>query len=216
MVNFCSAIFINLNRFSEPEPQPGQFFAKRVRHNNVIGPWKRCIILNSDEKRCTIRYDDNGKQKDIPKFDIARNKIPSHNDIKTIGTRVIARHRNSYLPYTFKQNQRINLLAGRNDEFFPGIIARAYGADNKYCVFFDDGVVQLVERQHIRCVEENTFEHGMCLSFACECACHLHMPKRNQIFVLQLIGMHDPISNSMYRKYNMRSSPSTSLSLWLS
>lgn len=110
-----------------------------MRHNNIIAPWQPCDKLNSDEKKCTIRYAADGKEKVISTFDIARNIIPLQDDIKTIGTRVIAKHRKPYLPYVMNQSKRINLIASRNDEFYPGIIAREYSADDKYCgiiVFF--------------------------------------------------------------------------------
>lgn len=155
---------ISCNCFVEPEQSQGPFYAKRVRHNNVIGPWKPCIKLKSDERKCKIRYIDDDKVKEIWKSDIASDDIPSHEDIEKLGTRIIAKHRKAYLPYTLDTNKkRVNLIGSRNHEFYSGIIARAYD-DNKYCVFFDDGVVQMVERQHIRRVEENTFERGMCVS----------------------------------------------------
>lgn len=136
-----------------------------MRHNNIIAPWQPCIKLNSDDDKCTIRYVADGKEKVISTFDIASNNIPLHDDLKTIGTRVIAKHRKPYLPYAMNQGKRINLIASQNDEFYPGIIAREFSADDKYCVFFDDGVVQMVDRQHIRCVEDNTIDHGICVAF---------------------------------------------------
>lgn len=139
-----------------------------MRHNNIIAPWQPCEKLNSDGKKCTIRYVSDGKMKEMGTFDIAINAVPLHDDIKALGTRVIARHRKPYLPYEIRENKRITLIASRNDEFYPGIIARDYSPDDKYCVFFDDGVVQIVEREHIRRVEDNTFDHGA-LSLNSEC-----------------------------------------------
>lgn len=143
------------------ERHTGPFYAKRARHNNIIAPWQSCTKLHSYGNTWTVRYVTDGKQKEIPAFEIAGNVVPSHDDIKKIGTRVIARHREPYLPYEMQQNKRITLIASRNDEFYSGIIAREYSADDKYCVFFDDGVVQMVEREHIRRVVDNTFDHGM-------------------------------------------------------
>lgn len=141
------------------------FYAKRVQHNNIIAAWRPCTKLNSNGKTCTVQFASDGKQKEIEEFEIASNVVPSHDDIKKLGTRVIARNRKPFLPYEMKEDVKSTLMASQNDEFYPGIIAREFSADGKYCVFFDDGIVQVVEREHIRRVEDNTFDHGMCLGF---------------------------------------------------
>lgn len=160
----------------ETAGQSSPFYAKRARHNNIIAPWQPCIKLKTTEesseesntdKKCMIRFVADGKEKKIFTFDIASNNVPSHDDIKKVGTRIIAKHRKPYLPYTMNQDKRINLIASRNDEFYPGIIAREYSAEDKYCIFFDDGVVQMVKRQYIRCVEDNTIDHGMRFTLEC-------------------------------------------------
>lgn len=144
------------------------FYAKRVRHNNIIAPWQRCIKSDSDGEKCTIKYVADGKRKRLSPYEIAKSVVPLHDEIRTIGTRVIARNRKPYLPCEIDKNKEVTLISSQNDDFYPGIIARDYSADDKYCVFFDDGVVGIIERQHIRCVEENTFEHGMCVG-VCVC-----------------------------------------------
>lgn len=64
------------------------------------------------------------------------------------------------LPYTKNdRNEKVPLIASGEGQFYPGIIARAF--DDRYCVFFDDGVVQFVQREQIRRVEGNSqYDHG--------------------------------------------------------
>lgn len=154
-IDFFIAIVIETG-----QRQPIPFFAKRVRHNNVIAPWQPCTKLNSDGKKCMVKYSSDGKEKEIATFDIASNSIPLHVDIKKLGTRVIAKRSQTYLPHAIKDNKRIYLIDSREKEFYPGIIAREYGEADEYCVFFDDGVVQMVKRENIRRVEDNTIEQG--------------------------------------------------------
>lgn len=68
------------------------FYAKRSRHNNIIPPWKPCSLLQSDGTKCTVKYNDDGKEKEVTTFEIARDIIPLPDDIKTVGTRIIARY----------------------------------------------------------------------------------------------------------------------------
>lgn len=158
-------MILNLQNVLHVEVQrlPSPFYAKRVRHNNIIAPWQPCKKLSSNGQTCTVQYAADGKRKEISTCEIARNVVPSHDAIKKVGTRVIARHRAPFLPYEMNQGMKSPLIASRDDEFYPGIIAREFSAGTKYCVFFDDGVVQVVEREHIRRVEDNTFDHGKCL-----------------------------------------------------
>lgn len=55
--------------------QTSPFYAKRVRHNNIVAPWQPCIKLESGEKKCTIRYVSDGREKEIGAFEIACNKV---------------------------------------------------------------------------------------------------------------------------------------------
>lgn len=52
------------------------------------------------------------------------------------------------------------MFSNQEHEFYPGIIAREF--QDEYCVFFDDGIVQWMARNKIRCVDGNDeYNHGM-------------------------------------------------------
>lgn len=98
---------------------------------------------------------------DVAEYDLAKDEIPAFEELDKLGTRVIAKRRKEFLPYTLNErNERVNLFSDRDNAFFPGIIARDFGND-EYCIFFDDGVVCYVIRSNIRLVLGNdTHKHG--------------------------------------------------------
>lgn len=142
------------------------FYAKRTKHNNVIGPWQPCDLVrrvnnqNENGDRFVIKFDADGKELEVPDYEMASGIEPEPDDLKKIGTRVIANRRTADLPYIIDaRNEKINLFSNQEHEFYPGIIARE--GNNEYCVFFDDGIVQWVVRNKIRHVEgTDEYNHG--------------------------------------------------------
>lgn len=61
------------------------------------------------------------------------------------------------LPYTFDAVtcKQISLYAGEDHEPYPGIIANISESEEYYMVFFDDGHVQKIHYNDIRCVIGN-------------------------------------------------------------
>lgn len=142
------------------------YYAKRVKRDNVIGPWQPCELLElsdtnvNNSKVCIVRFFQDHTKMDVPEYEMAARKIPMPIEIITVGTRIIARRRSDSLPYVIDEsNEKVHLLYSNQTHFYPGIIAGIY--DQKFMVFFDDGVVQLTKIKYIRRVLGNfTFNYG--------------------------------------------------------
>ncbi|XP_031638664.1 histone-lysine N-methyltransferase met-2-like [Contarinia nasturtii] len=142
------------------------FYARRARRDNVIGPWQPCEMLKmvenvdkSNEKLFIVRYYRDLHKKDVPEYELASRKIPKPVELP-IGTRIIARRRSDILPYLIDESgQKILTLYSTDTQYYPAIVASFY--DQRFMVFFDDGVVQLTKLKYIRRVLGNTrFDHA--------------------------------------------------------
>ncbi|XP_055311987.1 histone-lysine N-methyltransferase SETDB1-B-like [Sitodiplosis mosellana] len=136
------------------------YYAKRSNRDNVIGAWQPCElqgkIENIDDPNASsyivkfIRYP---QKKNVLEYELAGRHWPRGTEL-TFGTRVVARRCLERLPYRIdKSGEKIFLLYSKNSDFYAGVIAGF--DDSRVLVFFDDGIVQLVEHKDIRRVIGN-------------------------------------------------------------
>lgn len=118
------------------------------------------IIGNNNDHVVQFR---DGTKKDVASYELAIGVVPFPSGLEK-GTRVIAPRCSEELPYKLDDSgQRIGLYidSGNSAELYPGILA-GYSDNDRYMVFFDDGMVQHVERKKIRRVLGNDgYQHGV-------------------------------------------------------
>lgn len=134
----------------------------------MVAPWHACQLVeeieridNGNEKSFIVQFFNDNQRKDVAEYEMASQTTPKHDDLKKIGTRIIARRRAEEMPYRIDDSeQKIQLFASNDSEYYPGIIAG--GVENRYMIFFDDGIVQLIKRKQIRRVlGDDRHNHGM-------------------------------------------------------
>lgn len=144
------------------------YFGKQSKRDNVVGAWQICKLMKKieqtdidNDKPYIVQFIHTAAIKQVAEYELAALGIPTYDDLKELGTRVIARRRTEDMPYRLDEsNRKIQLFDSNDQDFYPGIISCL--SESRYLIFFDDGIVQFIKPKYIRRVLGNDrHNHGM-------------------------------------------------------
>lgn len=117
-------------------------------------------VENPAHKKYVVRFISNGCKGIVAEHELASRLMPDHSVLRQTGTRIIARRSTDEMPHRVDgTGERIHLFASNENEYYPGIVAGAHV--DRYLIFFDDGIVQLIKRKFIRRVKgDDQINHG--------------------------------------------------------
>lgn len=173
LLNFCiesTAESKNENDTNKNDEER-TFYAKRSKHDKVVAAWQLCELLESKKilgkTEHIVQYKSDNARKLVPEHELASIKIPAAHQRIVTGTRIVSKRSSGNLQYTTDKNDCELRLLSSDGDFYPAIIV-VTKLENRFLVFCDDGLVQLVGRESIRLVKGNdTRENGIYILYSC-------------------------------------------------